>query len=187
MVSRILVLGLLLLLFAPGCASAYGRSVEDLVGAFTMEKTIRLGGSSECFASAKAGDPFSLPAAMTDDQPPSLAGFEFEPRTIPASEPMAVNLTLDIIDDQSGPGVSAAYFQSPSGHQEAVAIFDDKNLISSGPKGNTYIAQVLLPQGAEPGNWQLRNLTIADKLGNRRVLQHTDLLHMGLPAVLQVT
>jgi len=175
------------LLLAPGNASAYGRSVEDLVGAFSLEKTIRLGSSSECFASAGASDPFSLPIAMTDDQPPSLAGFEFEPRSIPVSAPKAINLTLHIIDDQSGPGASAAYFQSPSGTQEAVAIFDDKNLASSGPEGNVYAARMLLPQGPEPGNWELKNLTLMDKVGNRRVLKHTDLLHLGLPVELRVT
>ncbi len=187
LVSRILVLGMLLLLLAPGCASSYGRSVEDLVGAFTMEKTIRLGSSSECFASSGASDPFSLPTAMTDDRPPSLAGFDFEPRTFPASTPRAINLTLNIIDDQSGLGASEAYFQSPSGAQEAVAIFDDENLTSSGPEGSVYAAQMLLPQGPELGNWELKNLTLKDKVGNRRELQRTDLLRLGLPVALRVT
>ena len=189
LVSRILVLGMLLLLAAAGSASAYGRSVEDLAGAFSLEKTIRLGSSSECFSSQGASDPLSPPPAgtMMDDQPPSLAGFDFEPRTIPASAPRAINLNLHVIDDQSGPLASAAYFQSPSGDQEAVAIFDAENLTSSGPGGRVYAARMLLPLKSEKGNWELKNLTLVDRAGNRRVLQRMDLLRLGLPVQLQVT
>jgi hypothetical protein len=187
LVSRIMVLGMLLLLLAPGSASAYGRSVEDLVGAFSMEKTIRLGSSSECFATTGANDPFLLPVALTDDQPPSLAGFDFEPRNILTSAPRDINLTLHIIDDQSGPGASSAYFCSPSRDQEAAAIFDAENLTSSGPEGEVYAARMRLPQGPETGNWVLENLTLVDKAGNRRVLQRMDLLRLGLPTELQVT
>lgn len=187
LVSRILVLGMLLLLLAPAKASAYGRSVEDLAGAFSLEKTIRLGSSSECFASAGASDPLSPPAAMTDEQPPSLAGFDFEPRTILTSAPRAINLTLNIIDDQSGPWICAAYFQSPSGDQEAVVIFDAKNLTFASSKDGVYVARMLLPQGSEIGNWELENLTLADRAGNRRVLQRMDLLRQGMPVQLQVT
>ena len=180
---------MLLLLTAAGSASAYGRSVEDLVGAFSLEKTIRLGSSSECFASTGASDPLSPPPAgtMTYDQPPSLAGFDFEPRTIPASAPIAINLTLNIIDDQSGPWASAAYFRSPSGDQVAAAIFDAENLTSAGSKDGVYAARMLMRQGSEIGNWELENLTLVDRTGNRRVLQRMDLLRQGMPVVLQVT
>jgi hypothetical protein len=184
-----MVLGMLLLLLAPAKASAYGRSVEDLAGVFSLEKTIRLGSSSECFASTGASDPLSPPSltSATDDQPLSLAGFDFEPRTIPASAPRAINLTLSIIDDQSGPWASAAYFQSPSGDQVAAAIFDAENLTFAGSKDGVYAARMLLPQGSEIGNWELENLTLVDRTGNRRVLQRMDLLRLGLPVVLQVT
>ncbi len=53
-ISRIMALMMLLILVA-GNASAYGRSTEDLVGAFSIEKTIRLGSSSECFSSGGRG------------------------------------------------------------------------------------------------------------------------------------
>jgi len=187
LVSRIMVLGMLLLLLAPGSASAYGRSVEDLAGVFSLEKTIRLGSSSECFASTGASDPLSPPAAMTDDQPPSLAGFDFEPRTIPASAPRAINFTLHIIDDQNGPWACAAYFQSPSEDRVAAAIFDAENLTFAGSKDGVYAARMLLPQGSEIGNWELENLTLVNRTGNRRVLQRMDLLRQGMPVQLQVT
>ncbi len=184
---RVMVLWLLLLSATVGCASAYGRSVEDLSGVFSLQKTIRLGSSSECFASAGASDPLTQAAAMTYDQPPRLAGFDFEPKAILASGQKAINLTLHIIDHQSGPWACAAYFQSPSGEQEAVAIFDAENITSSGPEGEVYAAQMLLPQRPERGNWELENLTLVDRMGNRKVLQRMDLLRLELPVQLQVT
>jgi len=178
---------MLLLLASTGSASAYGRSVEDLSGVFSLEKTIRLGSSSECFAPTSSSDPLSPPAAATASQPSPLAGFGFEPKAIPASAPRAINLTLRIIDQQSGPWASAAYFQSPSKDQEAVAIFDAENITSCGPEGEVYAAQMLLPQESERGNWELKNLTLVDRSGNRRIWQRMDLLRLGLPVQLQVT
>ncbi len=184
---RVMVLWMLLLLAITASASAYGRSVEDLSGVFSVEKTIRLGSSSECFAPTGSSDPLSPPAAMTYDQTSPLAGFDFEPKAVLASGPKAINLTLHIIDHQSSPWICAAYFQSPSGDQEAVAIFDAENITSSGPEGEVYAAQMLLPQESERGNWVLENLTLVDRLGNRKVLQRMDLLRQGMPVQLQVT
>ncbi|MFZ3148435.1 MAG: hypothetical protein WA137_05280, partial [Methanothrix sp.] len=59
--SRILALAFLLLLAAASPASAYGKSVEDLVGSFSIEKTVKIGSSSECFSSAGAADPLAPP------------------------------------------------------------------------------------------------------------------------------
>jgi hypothetical protein len=56
---------------ALGAATEYGRSVEDLIGVFSIEKTIQIGGSSQDFLSAS--DPLSPPRSlafgpMSDDQ-----------------------------------------------------------------------------------------------------------------------
>ncbi|VVB68246.1 Uncharacterised protein [uncultured archaeon] len=67
-----------------------------------------------------------------------------------------------------------------------MATFDAENSTSSGPDGEVYVAQMPLPQGSETGYWELENLTLADRLGNRRVLQRMDLLRLGLPVQLQV-
>ncbi len=88
--SRILALALLLLLAAASPAFAYGKSVEDLVGSFSIEKTIKIGSSSECFSSAGAADPLTPPQSggagpLADDQPPGLAGFAFLPQQISAA------------------------------------------------------------------------------------------------------
>jgi len=96
--SRILALAFLLLLAAAVPASAYGRSVEDLVGSFSIEKAIKIGSSSECFSDSEANDPLTPPQSpgagpLADDQPPSLAGFAFEPTRILAASVQPINFT----------------------------------------------------------------------------------------------
>ncbi len=88
-VSRILIPAFLILIIATSpAASAYGRSVEDLVGAFSIEKTIKIGSSSQDFStSGESLDPLSPPQSLAsgplaDDQAPSLAGFAFEPQEV---------------------------------------------------------------------------------------------------------
>jgi len=178
---------MLLLLATAANGSAYGRSVEDLSGVFSLEKTIRLGSSSECFAPPDPSDFLSPPAAATNGQPLRLAGFDFEPKAISTAAPKAINFTLRIVDQQSGPWICAAYFLSPSGDQMAVASFESDNIISSGPDGEVYAAQMLLPHGSETGYWMLENLTLVDRLGNRRIFGRMDLRQLGLPVQLQVT
>ena len=51
MIFRVLILVFLLLLAGPYPASGYGKSVEDLVGVFSISKEIKIGSSSQCFSS----------------------------------------------------------------------------------------------------------------------------------------
>lgn len=183
-------LALLILIFlAISCsARAYGSSVEDLVGVFSMEKTIRLGSSSQCFSSAEGSDPLRPPSssltgpvtsALADSQAPSLAGFGFETKAVAPNE--TFNFTAHLIDDQSGLFASAAYFASPSGRQEAEVLFGQQNLVSGDPRDGTYRSSLLLPENSEPGAWRLENLTLVDRYGNRRVLQSREILALGFP------
>ena len=57
MYCRILIIALLLALASPACG--YGKSVEDLVGSFSIEKTVKIGSSSECFSTANDIDPLT--------------------------------------------------------------------------------------------------------------------------------
>ena len=187
--SRILALAFLLLLAAASPAFAYGKSVEDLVGSFSIEKTIKIGSSSECFSSAGAADPLTSPQSggagpLTDDQPPGLAGFAFLPQQISAATPEPINLTAHLIDDQ-GVWAAEAAFSGPLG-EEAVALFSSQNLTSGNAKDGYYGAQMLLPPSNETGEWHLQNLTLVDREGNRRVLVEEDLQGQGLPTVITV-
>ena len=61
-----LVLIVICLAVAPTAAD-YGRSVEDLVGVFSIEKTIRLGDAS-CFGTPGGSDQAALPQLAGPDE-----------------------------------------------------------------------------------------------------------------------
>jgi len=184
---------ILILLTASGGAKAYGSSVEDLVGVFSMEKTIRLGSSSQCFSSPQSSDPLQPPAAsltnpmtsaLSDSQAPSLAGFGFEPKAVAPNG--TINFTAHFIDDESGLFASAACFASPSGRQKARVLFGQQSLISGSPRDGTYRSSLHLPENSEIGTWTLENLTLVDNEGNRRVLQSREILALGLPSEFRI-
>jgi hypothetical protein len=187
--SRYLILALLFLLAAASPASAYGKSVEDLVGSFSIEKTVKIGSSSECFTSESAADPLAPPQStavgpLADDQPPGLAGFTLEPQEISAALPQTINLTAHLIDDQ-GVWAAKATFSGPSG-EEAAVLFSAQNRTMGTVKDGYYSARMILPQINETGVWHLQNLTLVDGEGNRRVLVLEDLQGLGLPTVITV-
>ncbi len=182
-ISRIMALMMLLILVA-GNASAYGRSTEDLVGAFSIEKSIRLGSNSECFSSGGGEDPLNyagrsaLADAPEEDRAPILAGFSIEPQVAHLGQP--VNITAHVIDDESGLQASESYLRSPSG-KTAKVRFDAQVLSSGGSKDGLYTAK-LLPE--EFGLWRLQNVTLIDNEGNTRTMQAGDLMRLGLPTEL---
>ena len=187
--TRILALALLLLLALAAPASAYGKSVEDLVGSFSIEKTIKIGSSSESFSSAGAADPLTPPQSgavgpFADDQPPNVAGFAFQPQQLFAARPQPINLTAHLIDDQ-GVWAAEAIFSGPQG-EEAAALFSAQNRTSGTAKDGYYNATMILPPSNETGEWHLQNLTLVDREGNRRVLVEEDLRGLDLPTVITV-
>ena len=187
-VPKILTLALLLLLTTSGPAFAYGRSVEDLVGAFSIEKTIKIGSSSQDFAVAGDVDPLTPPqslasGSLADDQAPSLAGFSIEPKKVAANSTPSINLTAHIIDDQAV-WAAEARFSGPAG-EEAVAFFPAQNLTSGSAKDGVYSSRMLLPAN-ETGDWHLRSLILVDREGNRRTLGQSELVQMGLPTEISV-
>lgn len=187
--SRTLALALLLLLALIAPASAYGKSVEDLVGSFSIGKSIKIGSSSECFSSADTIDPLAPPqsagaSALADDLAPSLAGFSIQPQQLSAASTRTINLTAHLIDDQ-GVWAAEAKFSGPRS-EKAAALFSAQSLTSGTAKDGIYAAQMLLPQSNETGEWHLQSLTLVDREGNRRVLAAQDLQGLGLPTVITV-
>lgn len=187
--SQVMMVILLLLLAATPPACAYGRSVEDLVGSFSIGKTIKIGSSSECFSTTDDLDPLTPPASVTvsplsDDQAPGIAGLVIQPRQVAlASLPMQVNLTAHLIDDQAVWAAKAA-FSGPNG-EEAVAIFTSQNCTSGTAKDGIYEASMILAAN-ETGEWHLKNLILVDSTGNRKSLLEDDLAGAGLPTVIAV-
>ncbi len=184
---RALLLALLLITAIIGHASASGSSVDDMVGVFSIEKTIKLGSSSACFGNAEGSaeaqkDPLGMGSnALADSQPPDLAGFGFEPKVLAGSS-RSINLTAHIIDDESGLGSAKAFFSSPSGAQTASVAFTPGCRISGTSKDGIYATSIILPKESENGAWLLDNITLLDATGNHKVILRSDLVGMNLPA-----
>lgn len=184
---RWLLLAVVLMMALAEGALAYGSSVEDLVGAFSIEKTVKLGSSSSCFENPNRMDPDPLGQSaagsiinpMADNQAPSIAGFSLEP-TVLSRDSRAINLTLHALDDQSGLGSSAAYFRSPSGALAEV-LFLPSNRTSGTAKDGVYAASLALPEDAERGAWMIENMTLMDEGGNSRIIDRGQLIEFGLP------
>lgn len=193
---KIPLLALFILISAAAPAGAYGSSVEDLVGSFSIGKTIKIGSSSECFTAPQEADPLIPPqssaagGSLADSQPPSLAGFTIWPQEVNVSSPRPVNLTAHIIDDQEVWAAEAA-FSGPDG-QTASALFTPESRTSGTVRDGIFEAQMILPSPLADGNeslnatgyWHLLNMTLVDGEGNRRVLTEADLRGQGLTTVI---
>lgn len=189
---------LLIVLFLVGQAAAsemhaatYGKSVDDLVGTFSIQKNIQLGSSSSCYAGGPCiQDPQDMSSQADmymskDIQPPNLLALNLEPSVVNASSPGQVNLTAHIIDDWSGissRGLTVARFKSPSGSQAAEAVFSANSLASGSKEDGFFRASMAMPKGPEPGTWRMDSLVLADDQGHQRTLSGDDLARMGLPS-----
>jgi hypothetical protein len=166
-----------------------------LVGVFSIQKTIKLGSNSECFAgSQSSADSLSLQNnGLADNQPPGLASLNIEPEAINASSSCSINLTAHIINDQSGlaegsrSNVSTAWFVSPSGRQVIGAAFAPGNLTSGNKLDGFYKGLIVLPMNSEIGTWGIDNFTLVDEQGNRRVMVRDQMLRLGFPTEFLVT
>jgi hypothetical protein len=183
---KILILAFLLLLAGPYPASGYGKSVEDLVGVFSISKEIKIGSSSQCFSLEETSDPLVPPGngpvgPLSDDQLPGIAGLFIEPRKISLASPQPVNLTAHLIDDQAIWAAEAA-FSGPGG-ESVTALFSSQNRTSGTESDGFYATQISLP-GNISGEWHLQNLILMDREGNRRTLSGTELESLGLPTAI---
>jgi len=174
---------LILMAILPASPETYGKSTEDLVGVFSIEKTIKLGSSSSCFTAAgKEGqDPLdasllqSAPrrSPMGDDQPPGLAALN-----IAVDPPNAlVFLGLHILDDQSGMKEGRANFSGPAGAVRQALILP-QNLTNGTPRNGLYVVRMSMP---DSGDWVLEDLTLEDAAGNQKVLKSAELLNLSMP------
>ena len=189
LIFRVLILVFLLLLAGPYPASGYGKSVEDLVGVFSISKEIKIGSSSQCFSSEESFDPLAPPGIgpagpLSDDQAPGIAGLFIEPLKISLASPQPVNLTAHLIDDQAIWAAEAA-FSGPGG-QSITALFSSHNRSSGTESDGFYASQISLP-GNMSGDWRLQNMTLVDREGNRRTFSGTEIESLGLPTAITVS
>jgi hypothetical protein len=194
---------LLALLLAARSASAYGSSVDDMVGAFSIEKTIKLGSSSACFGGADVqNDPLSMnePApgmdeqapgiggqpliiggrAPADVQPPALAGLDIDPEVVDRSR-RSINLTAHIIDDGSGLSHANVFFCSPFCANTVEVVLDSEDRVSGTPKDGIYEGRIALSDDCERGAWLLKNMTMTDQSGSCKILNLQDIASKGWP------
>jgi hypothetical protein len=176
-----------------------GKSVEDLVGAFSIEKTIKLGGNSPCSSSSCLADPLDAlgagspgRASMEDDTPSCLSGFDFQPRALNLNTSAGtVNFIVHIVDDESGllgdgSNRSTISFESPSKSQSAEVKLSPSNLASGNLRDGIYYANMTLPRNSERGSWLIQRVTLVDSKGNRQALSRQDLISHGMPSELLV-
>ncbi len=187
LISAFILLAVALSIPALGSVTEYGRSTEDLIGVFSIEKTIRIGGSSQDLLPGDEADPLSPPRSLyrslADDQAPSLAGLSIEPQSIPVNSSQPVNISLHAIDDQAFHEARASF--SGPGELEAVALFPASSISSGSIRDGWYYASVILPSN-QTGVWRLESLTLADRDGNERELTGEELKKRGFPVLVLV-
>jgi hypothetical protein len=191
-ISKLKPLPVIVLLLAITAANAsqpatLGRSVDDMVGAFSIEKTIKLGDRG--FFGPSESDPLASPVSLDqlsvkidDDQPPSLSGFEIDPDVVEAASSQSVDFKVHVLDDQAGLGdASSIKFVSPSGSHVVEATLVKESLISGTSRDEVYSGSFMLDQNSEKGTWTLDGITLVDGAGNSRILTRDDLAGMKLP------
>jgi hypothetical protein len=177
---------LILMILAVGNAQGYGKSAEDLVGVFSIEKNIKLGSSSG--TSSGNSDAFADPLdsqvnanLVADDEPPTLKSLDLNPKII-NSLYRSISLRAHIIDNHSDISTAKAWFSSPSGGQKVDAVFLSQNRNFGASLDGIYATNITIPEEAEKGAWFLENLTLTDSRGNYRVFHRKDLISLNLPA-----
>ncbi|NYT01440.1 MAG: hypothetical protein GKC10_01610 [Methanosarcinales archaeon] len=186
-------------------SAAYGQSVENMIGVFSIEKKVILGDNPADEAARNAAtDPLSLAsgAGQAARMGPRLLDFEFLPWSVNSTAgPQQVNFTLmtdepllsptalDLADDeleyaelanaQQGE-VSRARFVSPSGGKSAEMLFFPRG------NGTIYSGNLTLPQDSEAGVWMLHSLTLVGASGYRVQMDADEVQATGCPAAFRV-
>jgi hypothetical protein len=128
-----------------------------------------------------------LNAQVTDTAPPELLSFSFTPNNIDVSAgPQAVNVTVHATDNLVGMSFTFVQFSSPSGGQYQSVFLDSSARISGNAWDGIYSASLIFPQFSEAGTWTVSFMESRDELGNRVVLQGSDITDRGFPNELEV-
>jgi hypothetical protein len=129
----------------------------------------------------------SAPAKAEDTTPPKVTALSISPTTINTeAADQTVTVTMTLTDDQAGvtsmndsagTGATAYVMRPLVGTQSATGWLQR---ISGTDRNGVYTATVALLRGSKEGIWQMSNLALTDKVGNRVDLD-TDALHLRMP------
>jgi hypothetical protein len=188
-----------------GSATVYGSAAELVTGVDGKVSTMVFDGAEEGFRGASISPPpwsgyrgdmeVNVPTIEgdttmvvnllpgteeeIDSEPPRLEGLSIEPSRIDtASEEISVTLVAQIIDEESGFAGGYATFDAPGGGPQVVS---GEFVQGSAEGGNTFEALATFPQGGEPGDWIIGDLTLFDHAGNEVVFGPEQLIERGMP------
>jgi hypothetical protein len=113
-----------------------------------------------------SGTPTDLSVTSTtaDTAPPTLVSLDFTPKSVNVSSAsQTVTVTAHLTDENTGVHAATVFFSSPSQAQHVLAGF---SLSSGTATDGTYQAIVTIPESAEAGTWELKQVFLQDTAGN---------------------
>ena len=129
----------------------------------------------------------------SDSEPPVMESLSVSPTSVNTSlSAQVVTATARITDDLSGLKVSsgsqsAMSFQSPTGNQRVLAVFNPDSLESGTLLDGTHSYEMTLPRFSESGVWTIEYIWLFDEAGNDRYLDATEAALAGHTTTFTVT
>ncbi|HME01598.1 MAG TPA: IPT/TIG domain-containing protein [Solirubrobacteraceae bacterium] len=122
---------------------------------------------------------------VQDLEAPVLAGMSLSPATVnTSSSSQTVTVTAHITDNLSGFAVGNVVLESPNGKETTGKGGFTK--VSGSETDGTYEAKLTFNQYSDNGAWKVKELNLADALGNEVKLSAAQLAAEGFPETVQV-
>ena len=124
--------------------------------------------------------------AAVDLNAPGILTMTIEPDSVDVTSDSAeVVVMLHVDDDMSGTSSVEVVLESASGAQLASTTV---NAPTTGTRLNgTWHATLVIPEGAEAGDWTILGIALYDAAGNSDILDATELVEVGFESVVHVT
>jgi hypothetical protein len=138
---------------------------------------------------AALGFPTSLQVtdANQDVTPPSLAAFDFDPKSVDvAFAPATVTCSMSASDVPAGVDYAECKFSSPS-HTQFASCGGNFPPSSGDTHAGTWTCAATIPQFSESGTWSVLYVRLEDTLTNQVLAYAADLQTSGFPTNLAVT
>nr|WP_256376189.1 Calx-beta domain-containing protein [Dolichospermum sp. UHCC 0259] len=114
---------------------------------------------------------------IADAVPPELLSIIVSPEQVNTSNNSAnIEVNVQITDNLSGLQYLSIVFVSPSGEQTIYStIWANYDRVSGDSLNGVYRKQLSLPQNSENGNWQVRDISLYDNVGNDKYFTRSEL------------